>query len=226
MKPKRIILIRHGESQGNVDDSIYNIKPDYTLELTESGKCQAKNAGKELKEIVGNESLFFYVSPLWRTRETFENIAQSFHNSQYQYREEPRLREQEWGHLRSVEESEKINQERDEYGTFYYRIPDGESAADVYDRVSDFFGTLYRDFEKADFPENVCVVTHGMTMRLFLMRWFHWTVEKFEGLGNPHNCQLLILEKNVHNKYELTTPLKTTSSRKVKERPIKLLPHL
>lgn len=33
--------------------------------------------------------------------------------------------------------------------TFYFkRIPDGESAADVYDRVSDFFGTLHRDFEK------------------------------------------------------------------------------
>src|SRR5687768_10252223 len=141
MKPKRIILIRHGESEGNIDKSLYSIKADYTLQLTETGKCQARNAGKQLKEIAGEESIFFYVSPLWRTRETFEHIAESFEKSQYQIREEPRLREQEWGHLRSLEECEKVEKEREEYGTFYYRIPDGESAADVYDRVSDFFGT-------------------------------------------------------------------------------------
>ena len=74
---------------------------------------------------------------------------------------------------------------RDAYGTFYYRISEGESGADVYDRVSDFFGTLHRDFEKPDFPANALIVTHGMTLRLFLMRWFHWTVEEFEQLANP-----------------------------------------
>ncbi len=29
MKPKRIILIRHGESEGNTDRNIYSQKPDY-----------------------------------------------------------------------------------------------------------------------------------------------------------------------------------------------------
>jgi len=46
---------------------------------------------------------------------------------------------------------------RDAYGTFYYRIPDGESAADVFDRVSDFFGTLNRDFRKENFPQNAVI---------------------------------------------------------------------
>ena len=49
----------------------------------------------------------------------------------------------------------------------YFRIPDGESAADVYDRVSDFFNTLYRDFEKKDYPDNAIMITHGMGIRLF-----------------------------------------------------------
>jgi hypothetical protein len=26
---------------------------------------------------------------------------------------------------------------------------------------------------------SLCLVTHGLTMRVFLMRWFHWTVESF-----------------------------------------------
>ena len=78
-----------------------------------------------------------------------------------------RLREHEWGHLRTVEECIEIEKLRDDYGTFYFRIPDGESAADVYDRVSDFFNTLYRDFEKKDYPDNAIMITHGMGIRLF-----------------------------------------------------------
>ena len=45
MKPKRIILIRHGESEGNVNKRIYNQKPDYALLLTDKGKQLAAAAG-------------------------------------------------------------------------------------------------------------------------------------------------------------------------------------
>ncbi len=208
MKPKRIILIRHGESEGNIDKAIYGDKPDYALLLTQKGKQQASAAGKTLKELVKEEKLRFYVSPLFRTRQTFQQIIKSFPESNSDYHEEPRLREQEWGHLRSPEECIEVEKLRDAYGTFYFRIPDGESAADVYDRVSDFFNTLYRDFEKENFPPNAVMVTHGMSIRLFLMRWFHFTVEDFELLANPANCDMVVMELRENGKYELVTPLK------------------
>lgn len=167
MKPKRIILIRHGESEGNVNKRIYNQKPDYALLLTDKGKQLAAAAGILVKELVNDEKIKFYVSPLFRTRQTFNQISKHFPETQYEWREEPRLREQEWGHLRTVEECIEIEKLRDDYGTFYFRIPDGESAADVYDRVSDFFNTLYRDFEKKDYPDNAIMITHGMGIRLF-----------------------------------------------------------
>ena len=44
MKPKRIILIRHGESEGNLDKGVYAQKPDYSLLLTELGHRQAQEA--------------------------------------------------------------------------------------------------------------------------------------------------------------------------------------
>ena len=44
MKPNRIILARHGESEGNADTVIYKIKPDYALELSEKGLVQANLA--------------------------------------------------------------------------------------------------------------------------------------------------------------------------------------
>ena len=34
MKPQNIFIIRHGQSQGNVDKNIYKTQPDYTLKLT------------------------------------------------------------------------------------------------------------------------------------------------------------------------------------------------
>ena len=208
MKPKQIVLIRHGESEGNTDRNVYSQKPDYALLLTLTGMEQATNAGKCLLEIVGNESMQFYVSPLFRTQQTFQQIIKSFPGGQYQWKEEPRLREQEWGHLRSLEQCHAVDKERDSYGTFYFRIPDGESAADVYDRVSDFFNTLFRDFAKQDFPKNAVMITHGMTIRLFLMRWFHYTVTEFEELCNPYNCEIVVMRLQDNGKYKLITDLK------------------
>jgi broad specificity phosphatase PhoE len=98
--------------------------------------------------------------------------------------------------------------ERNEFSTFYYRIQDGESGADVYDRVSTFFETMFRDFERDDFPENVVIVTHGMTLRLFLMRWFHWSPEEFENVRNPYNAQHFVLRKQKDDIYKLETELR------------------
>ena len=40
--------------------------------------------------------------------------------------------------------------ERDEVGKFYYRFENGESGADVYDRVSLFYDTLYREMDSVN----------------------------------------------------------------------------
>lgn len=222
MKPKRIILIRHGEAESNVDKLFYGQKPDYTSSLTAKGLEQAYDAGQELKALLGDESAFFYVSPYWRTRMTFEQIFTHFSPEKIQYREEPRLREQEWGHIREMDNSKVVNQKRNSFGTFYFRLPEGESAADVYDRVSDFFGTLYRDFAKEQFADNAVIVSHGMTIRVFLMKWFHWTVEEFEEYGNPVNCQIIILEQGEDAKYRLVSDLKKHTVFHNYQRPLQL----
>jgi broad specificity phosphatase PhoE len=115
--------------------------------------------------------------------------------------EDPRLREQEWGNFRTVEETERIQKERYAYGPFYYRFPHGESCADVYDRVSSFLETMHRDFDDQDYPENALIVSHGMTIRLFIMRWFHISVKEFESWANPSNCQRLIMEMGKDGRY-------------------------
>lgn len=208
MKPKRILLIRHGQSEGNFDSSIYEKTPDYALNLTEKGHQQAVECGQKLKAILKNETAMFYVSPFWRTRQTFENIVSQLDLKELRHREEPRIREQEWGHLRTKIDRDKVILDRDAYGSFYFRFPDGESCADVYDRVTTFLETLHRDFKKADYPGNAVLVFHGMTIRLFLMRWFQWTVEEFETLANPWNCDIISMVLLENGKYKLETELK------------------
>lgn len=63
-------------------------------------------------------------------------------------------------------------QERADYGHFFYRIPDGESAADAYDRVSGFNESLWRSFGDENFPSVCVLVTHGLMSRVFLMKWY------------------------------------------------------
>jgi len=207
MRPNRIILIRHGESEGNVDKGHYQFTPDYALNLTPNGMEQAQRAGQTIKDIIGSESLYVYISPYFRTRQTYQHLSVALKANVANLIEDPRIREQDWGHLRHPDDNEEIIQKRDEFSTFYYRIPDGESGADVFDRVSTFLETLYRDFNKPDYPQNTLIVTHGMTLRLFLMRWFHWTVEEFENVRNPHNCQIVVMSKQANDKYLLTTGL-------------------
>ncbi len=207
MRPNRILLIRHGESEGNIDKSQYQFVPDYALVLTPKGIVQAQQAGREIKEIIGSESLYVYLSPYFRTRQTFQHLKTGLEANISKIIEDPRIRELDWGHLRHPDDNEEIIKQRDDFSTFYYRIPDGESGADVYDRVTTFLETLYRDFNKPDYPQNTLIVTHGLTLRLFLMRWFHWTVEEFENLRNPRNCQIVVMRKRSDEKYELTTKL-------------------
>lgn len=223
MKPHRIILVRHGECHANTDESKFATEPDYTIELTENGIRQAYEAGLKLKELVGNETMYFYVSPFWRTRSTFENIVRSFPRCQFEYSEEPRLREQEWGYLRTYAELKQLKRERKEYGIFYYRFPGGEAGTDVYDRINDLLGSLHRDFQREDYPRNCILVTHSLAIRLFVMRWFHLTVEEFEQMLSPSNGQLVVLQLNEEtDDYELLTPLERDEKAVLRSRPIRL----
>jgi len=211
MRPKRLILVRHGESQGNVDKHAYATIPDHSLALTEAGVQQAIEAGQKIRQIIGEESVHFWVSPYRRTRQTFENILKAFSVAQVKMAwEHWGLREQDWGHYRECEASEILEQERDRYGANFYRFPNGESVADVWDRQGGVIATLFRDFNNPDYTvENVVLVTHGRTMRAFCTRFFHWSIEYSEHMGNPKNCEIWVIVDRIKASgkahFELTT---------------------
>ena len=71
-RPLRIALIRHGESEANLDKSIFERVPDHAIPLTQHGRDQSAAAGLRLRELFENEPVRVYVSPYLRTLQTLE----------------------------------------------------------------------------------------------------------------------------------------------------------
>ncbi|MBA0668019.1 hypothetical protein Goklo_001003 [Gossypium klotzschianum] len=103
---------------------------------------------------------------------------------------------------------------REKFGRFFYRFPEGESAADVFDRVSTvyftgFLESLWRDIDLNRLNNdpsqdlNLIIISHGLASRVFLMKWFKWTVEQFERLYNPGNCEIRVMELGRGGEYSL-----------------------
>lgn len=203
-RPLRIVLLRHGESEANVDPTIFEHTPDHAIGLTARGKDQARQAGERLRAAFGGDDVSVYVSPYLRTHQTL--AALGLDDLITRVVEEPRLREQDWANYQDSADIARQKEMRDRYGHFYYRFTHGESGADVYDRVSTFLETLHRDFERPDYPPNTLLVTHGLTMRLFCMRWLHWTVDEFEALSNPDNGDFRVLHRGTNGRYTLDRP--------------------
>lgn len=77
--PNKLIMIRHGQSEGNVDEVLYSTKPDNNMRLTKLGWDTARMAGNALKEEIGKgETVHFVVSPYVRTVETFHGIVSAW----------------------------------------------------------------------------------------------------------------------------------------------------
>ncbi|KAK4440378.1 Phosphoglycerate mutase-like protein AT74H [Sesamum alatum] len=212
--PKRIILVRHGESMGNKDEGMYGILPDHSIPLSPQGMEQAKQAGILIRQLLDHDStkwkVYIYVSPYERTRSTLREIGRAFpKNKVIGAREECRVREQDFGNFQDAKKMKQLKEIRNKFGRFFYRFPEGESGADVYDRVSNFLESLWRDIEMKRFPQevgeevNLVIVSHGLAIRIFLMRWFRWTVGQFELLKNPKNCEYRVMQLGGRGEYSL-----------------------
>ena len=189
----RIILLRHGQSLGNVDELAYCRVPDHALPLTDVGEQQARDAGPRIKELLNGDPAAVYVSPYVRTRATLRNL--DLGDLVERTVAEPRLREQDWGNLQDPVQQQVLKHQRHAFGHFFFRLPNGESGADVDDRVAAFLdGLEVRMHKDEEHPKTVLVVSHGLTIRLLCRRLFDWSIELFESLSNPDTCENRVLD--------------------------------
>jgi broad specificity phosphatase PhoE len=186
VRPKRIFLVRHGQSKEDIDKEEYEKLPDYEIGLTSIGREQSTEVGKRLAEKLKSKRVYFFVSPGARNRETFECIIKQLPDMEYRIFEEPLIRKQDWGCF-PIKDRKNIEEERYKSGVLYYRFPNGESGGDVFARIVQFLKRLECEYEKKNFPKDIVIITHGLELRLFLMGLFQWSVEEFETLAGPCN---------------------------------------
>jgi len=190
-----LLLVRHGQSEGNLEEGDINkVDPqqngDYCLNLTPLGITQAENEGREIGSDFIRDALI-YRSPYYRTRQTLDGIIKGAGirtSDELVIYEDPRLREVEHGfHQTTKDVRNQKDILRDIHGYFYYRYKGGESPADCYDRVATFLESMRRQMERKN-KDKVLIVSHGLTIRCFVMRFLHLTVEEFDSMRNPANC--------------------------------------
>ena len=200
----RIYLVRHGESQGNVDQKVHAEMADHAIPLSDRGREQAREAGRRIAEHLGEDPghIRLWTSPYQRTRETADGIEQTCSQISDR-REHILLCEQQFGLFDGISDEElpaRFPAEHAHYskqeafeGRFWARMPLGESRFDVATRIHQAFGSIHRDNERHGI-QNLIVVCHGVTLRAFVMMWCHLSPEWFEAEPNPGNCAVWLLD--------------------------------
>jgi len=184
-----IKLVRHGESLANLKQVNPNEVGDHTIPLSDLGHAQAHATGERIGADFIRSALV-YCSPYRRTRQTLDGLLHgaAVPRAELRIYEDPRLREVEHGYedVDAQEEHRKI------HGSFYYRFRGGESPAHCFDRTASFLESMRRQANRKA-ARRVLIVTHGLTIRCFVMRYLHLSVEEFDQLANPRNCDVITI---------------------------------
>jgi broad specificity phosphatase PhoE len=212
-RPIRIFLVRHGQSEANLDKSVNARVPDHAIALSEEGLRQARAAGDFLAQRFSGPDnaglrLRILCSPYARTRQTSASIeaAMTAHGVAFDKREAVELRELEFGLFDGIPDDQLpllypreygyYQKHLDFEGEFFAPMPLGESRCHVAQHVKGVFGTILRDsFPDRERPINdFIVVSHGVTIRCFRMQWMHYPWEWFGEQSNPLNCSVQLIE--------------------------------
>jgi 2,3-bisphosphoglycerate-dependent phosphoglycerate mutase len=212
----RILLVRHGESLGNVDPSVHATTADHAVPLSERGHEQAREAGRhiarhfEAHATDETRHTRLWLSPYRRTRETADALLETVGPWITDRVEHILLCEQQFGlfdGLNDAETMERFPREKTYYdlqckfgGKFWARMPQGESRFDVAQRIHQAFGTLQRDAVQHGIRD-IVVICHGVTLRAFVMMWCHLSPEWFEAEPNPANGAVRLIDHGVDKGY-------------------------
>ena len=213
MLPQRLILVRHGESEGNLivhntrddNDSLYQeyMKDAHTISwrLSKTGVEQAQQAGKWLKENTfikdmnpWNNQLTpvnFYVSDYIRAIETAYELG--LKSSNWQITSE--VRERMYGDIDFLYKKPVFDSKFDknlkqrEANNFHWIPQNGEPMASVCERAKNF---VHRILDKST-SRDVIIVTHGefiWAMRIALGEITPYDYEKLHATKPIYNCQI------------------------------------
>ncbi len=172
----KIYFVRHGQTKANKNKLIFG---QWNISLNETGKLQAKQAGKKLSKLVKKENISCIIaSPLKRTKETAKIIGQITGIKKIIFY--PELIEKSEG----LWEKKTYWQVRKDDSKNYYqwaqdpynrKPPGGESVLDLQKRIKTFYTKLQKDF----YGRNVIVVSHSGPIRMFILNMLNSNIKNY-----------------------------------------------
>lgn len=200
--------MRHAESLEDVDKTVYAHTADLEVALSPRGQKQSVDVSHTLSNLIGKGRVHFYISPGLRLRQTYDLMTSRFPEDVcHSFSVETLILKQYWGDV-TVENRREIEIARYKEGVLTYRFPNGESGPQLVDRFRLFASNLRGEFATENFPENIVILTHGFEMRVFLMVWFGWSIEHFESLANPKNCEMVTLHLKQDGSYSMNQEMR------------------
>ncbi|MXX93644.1 MAG: histidine phosphatase family protein [Chloroflexi bacterium] len=164
---RNIILVRHGETQGNIGD---RLQGQFDAPLTDKGVRQAQALSRRLANTDFNA---VYASDLQRAVHTAQSILNNRSNIEIQLR--PELRELHYGTYENTSWSVVQNEDP----TFFKRFiewetrpsakyPGGESVTDLWQRVGNFANELLTNHSE---EATILIVAHGGSLQALLAQF-------------------------------------------------------
>ncbi len=179
MQNSTLILVRHGESEGN-RDRIFTQTPE--VPITERGKRQAEAAARWIKERFRPQRLV--CSPYLRARQTANILAQQLSLS---VEENPAFREQSFGVFAGRPYEALLTDAAYHDGPRWaWRPPGGESLEDVAARVV----PAVLDLSAEALGQEVVLVSHGGVMLAIIAH----ALGGWDSLTVPPNGGIVIMD--------------------------------
>jgi broad specificity phosphatase PhoE len=210
--PSRLLIVRHGESAGNVarDKAEAEGLPmidiadrDMDVPLSMLGERQAMALGRWIGDLPSDEQpTVVYSSPYIRARETAARALEAADlriDEHVAFVVDERLREREFGILDRLTRrgiTERYPEQADfraHLGKFYHRPPGGESWADVILRLRSFVDTISRECR----GERILVVSHQVVVLMFRYILEHLSEQEVLAIDRDHqlaNCSVTSYE--------------------------------
>ena len=193
----KIILLRHGQSQWNLENKFTGWK---NVPLTEKGELEAKKAGELIKKHkIHIDSVFS--SNLERANKTAEialkesGLLNLWKNDKLIVTCDEKLNERDYGDLvglNKLETAEKFGKEQVHIWRRSYDTPppNGESLKDVVDRVSPYFKDNIKPL--LDQNKNILIAAHGNSLRAMMIELGMYKPEEISSIELPTGSPLCI----------------------------------
>jgi len=197
----RLILLRHGESQWNLENRFTGW---VDVPLSPRGIQEAKDAGNKLREFVFDRA---FTSVLSRANETLRLALEAIGQTHIPIEKDKALNERKYGELQGLNKTETAKKYGDAQVKIWRRSydvppPGGESLKDTADRVLPYYENTIKPYLAKG--ETILIAAHGNSLRALVMELEQLSKEEVLELNIPTGAPLL---------YELDDSGKVTAHR-------------